>query len=147
MPKKKPMEGKPEVHEELAGFEMRINEFGEIVTNTSVDKLNRFLNAHVEDKKFKDLVNIPYAQKSDDDDDDDFEEEDDDFDAEEDLDFDTEDDDEIADLVKNMEKDFTKKSPKKKGDDDFDSFNDEELIDEYGEEFGEEDDYNFDDDL
>lgn len=105
------MEGKPEVHEELEGFDMQINEFGEIISNTSVDKLNRFLNKHVEDKKFKGMDQLPYAQHDDDDDedldDDDFEEGDDD------LDFDSDDDDEIADLVKNMEKDFGKKVVRK----------------------------------
>lgn len=141
MPKKKPMEGSPEVHEELQGFEMRINEFGEIVSNTSVDALNRFLNKHVEDKKFKGLDSIPYAQKGDDDDDDDFD--DDDYAEDDDLGFD-DDDNEIADLVKNMEKDFPGKGKKGK---EFDDFNDEDLIDDYGEEFGEEDDYDFDDDL
>lgn len=141
------MEGKPEVHEELEGFDMHINEFGEIVTNTSVDKLNKFLNKHVEDKKFKDLSNIPYAQREEDDDDDFDDDDDEDFDVDEDdIDFDSDDDDEIADLVKNMDKDFSKKG-RKKDDDDFDDLDDEEMIDDYSEEFGEEDDYNFDDDL
>ena len=111
MPKKKPMEGTPEVHEELEGFEMRINEFGEITSNTSVDKLNRFLNKHVEDKKFKGLDSIPYAQKGDDDDDDDFD--DDDYSDDDDIGFD-DDDNEIADPVKNMEKDFPGKGKKAK---------------------------------
>jgi hypothetical protein len=106
-----------------------------------VDTLNRFLNKHVEDKKFKGLDSIPYAQKGDDDDDDDFD--DDDYAEDDDLGFD-DDDNEIADLVKNMEKDFPGKGKKGK---EFDDFNDEDLIDDYGEEFGEEDDYDFDDDL
>ncbi len=53
MPKKKPKKGKPEVHEELKGFDIKINEFGEIVSNFPVDKLNEFLNEKVEDKKLK----------------------------------------------------------------------------------------------
>jgi len=53
MPKKKPKTGKPQVHEELEGFELRINEFGEIKSNVDVSKLNEFLNKHVDDKKFK----------------------------------------------------------------------------------------------
>ena len=53
MPKKKPKKGKPEVHEELKGFDIKINEFGEIVSNFPVDKLNDFLNENVEDKKLK----------------------------------------------------------------------------------------------
>ncbi len=54
MPKKKDKKGKPEVHEDLEGFEIRINEFGEIISNLNVDKLNEFLNENVEDKKLRD---------------------------------------------------------------------------------------------
>jgi len=53
MPKKKPQKGKPEVHKELEGFELNINEFGEITSNMDRGRLNEFLNKHVEDKKFK----------------------------------------------------------------------------------------------
>lgn len=53
MPKKKPKKGKPEVHEELKGFDIKINEFGEIVSNFPIDKLNEFLDENVEDKKLK----------------------------------------------------------------------------------------------
>lgn len=51
MPKKKPKKGKPEVHDELKGFNIKVNEFGEIVTNLEIDKLNDFLNENVKDKK------------------------------------------------------------------------------------------------
>jgi hypothetical protein len=54
MPKKKPKIGKPEVHDELKGFDIKINEFGEIVSNFEVDKLNKFLDENVEDLKLKD---------------------------------------------------------------------------------------------
>ena len=64
MPKKKPKEGKPQVHEELQGFEMRINEFGQIITNTPVEKLNTFLNKNVEDKKLKDRDDLDDVKKS-----------------------------------------------------------------------------------
>ena len=53
MPKKKPQDGKPQVHNDLEGFEMTINEFGQITSNLNVDKLNDFLNENVEDKKLK----------------------------------------------------------------------------------------------
>ncbi len=53
MPKKKPKKGDPEVHEELKGFDIKINEFGEITSNFEVDKLNEFLNDNVKDKKLK----------------------------------------------------------------------------------------------
>jgi hypothetical protein len=51
MPKKSTMTGKPKVHEKLSGFNIQINEFGQIVSTVAVDKLNSFLNEHVEDKK------------------------------------------------------------------------------------------------
>ena len=54
MPKKKPKEGKPKVHKDLEGLEITINEFGEIKSNVDVDKLNKFLNKNVEDKKLVD---------------------------------------------------------------------------------------------
>lgn len=55
MPKKIPKKGIPEAHEELKGFDIRINEFGQIISTMPVDRLNRFLNENVEDKKLKDL--------------------------------------------------------------------------------------------
>lgn len=51
MPKKKPKKGKPEVHDKLKGFDIKINEFGEIVSSFNVDKINEFLDENVEDKK------------------------------------------------------------------------------------------------
>ncbi|MCO6490336.1 MAG: hypothetical protein J5I98_18120 [Phaeodactylibacter sp.] len=54
MPKKKPKKGQPEVHDELKGFDIKINEFGEIITNFDVDKVNEFLNENVDDKKLRD---------------------------------------------------------------------------------------------
>jgi len=52
--KKKEEEEQPRVHEELKGFKMEINSFGEISSTFSIDKINEFLNKNVEDKKFKD---------------------------------------------------------------------------------------------
>ena len=54
MSKKNDKDKKPKVHEDLKGFDMKINEFGEIVSNFEVDKINSFLDENVEDKKFKD---------------------------------------------------------------------------------------------
>lgn len=59
MPKKKTTAGKPEVHEELSGFDIKINEFGEIITNYQVDKLNDFLNETVDDKKLREQKKMP----------------------------------------------------------------------------------------
>ena len=52
MPKKMDKKGKPNVHKELEGFNIKINEFGEMETTVPVDRLNAFLNEKVEDKKF-----------------------------------------------------------------------------------------------
>jgi len=46
--------GDPEVHEDLKGFDIKINTFGELHSNYEVDKLNDFLNDNVEDKKVND---------------------------------------------------------------------------------------------
>ena len=51
MPKKMKKKGKPIVHEELEGFNIKINEFGEMETTVPIDRLNSFLNDKVEDKK------------------------------------------------------------------------------------------------
>ncbi|MEE9440113.1 MAG: hypothetical protein V3V14_13995 [Saprospiraceae bacterium] len=51
MPKKLKQKGKPIVHSELEGFNIKINSFGELETTVPVDKLNSFLNEKVEDKK------------------------------------------------------------------------------------------------
>ncbi len=52
--KKKPTEGeKAKVHKELGGFEIKIDEFGEISSSFSIDKINPFLNDNVDDKKLE----------------------------------------------------------------------------------------------
>lgn len=51
MPKKMKKHGDPEVHEELKGFDIKIDTFGELHSNIEVDKLNSFLNDKLEDKK------------------------------------------------------------------------------------------------
>lgn len=54
---------KPKVHKDLEGFDIRINEDGEVESNLSIDKLNEFLDDNVEDKKFK---GIDIKRKTDD---------------------------------------------------------------------------------
>jgi hypothetical protein len=44
---------KPTVNPELSGFEVKINEFGEIISTIDIQKLNSFLDENVEDKKFR----------------------------------------------------------------------------------------------
>ena len=58
MPRKKkkptdPKTGRPPFHEKLAGFDIRVNEFGEMESSFEIDELNKFLNEEVEDKKLK----------------------------------------------------------------------------------------------
>ena len=47
IPKKK----KPRVHKDLQGFEVSINQFGELNSNMNIEKINEFLNKNVDDKK------------------------------------------------------------------------------------------------
>ena len=55
MPKKMKKKGDPEVHDELQGFDIKINELGEIQGSMSVDQINKFLNKEVKDKKLTHL--------------------------------------------------------------------------------------------
>lgn len=43
----------PKMHKDLEGFEIHINEFGEIKSSFSIDRLNDFLNENVDDKKLR----------------------------------------------------------------------------------------------
>jgi hypothetical protein len=42
---------KPRVHKDLDGFEVSIDQFGELTSNMKIEKLNDFLNQNVDDKK------------------------------------------------------------------------------------------------
>lgn len=44
-------QGKPKVHKDLKGFEISIDQFGELKSNMKIEKINSFLNDHVDDKK------------------------------------------------------------------------------------------------
>lgn len=52
---------KSRVHQDLEGFEIKVNEHGEITSNYSIDKINEFLNKNVDDKK---LVKRDAAEKA-----------------------------------------------------------------------------------
>jgi hypothetical protein len=56
--KKEKKEQNPKVHRDLEGFDININEFGEISSNLSIEDINTFLNRNVEDKKLKDRDDI-----------------------------------------------------------------------------------------
>jgi hypothetical protein len=51
MPKKLKKDGLAKVHDNLKGFDIKINEFGAMDTNLSIDRLNSFLDENVADKK------------------------------------------------------------------------------------------------
>jgi hypothetical protein len=51
MPKKNSKSESADVHEELSGFDIKIDEFGKMSFNYSIDKLNDFLNKNTQDKK------------------------------------------------------------------------------------------------
>ncbi len=53
--KQSSIDSAPKVNPELEGFEIRINSFGEIVSNYDVERINDFLNKHVDDKKLRHL--------------------------------------------------------------------------------------------
>ncbi|MEM8528727.1 MAG: hypothetical protein AAGG68_29095 [Bacteroidota bacterium] len=57
MPKKDKKKTDPEVHESLKGFNININEFGEVSSSIQVDQINEFLNENVADKKLKEQQN------------------------------------------------------------------------------------------
>lgn len=43
----------PQVNKDLDGFDVKINEFGEITSTYDVNKLNEFLDDNTQDKKFR----------------------------------------------------------------------------------------------
>jgi hypothetical protein len=53
----------PQVNKDLNGFDIHINEFGEIISTMDISKLNNFLDDNVEDKKFK---GVPVIKRNDD---------------------------------------------------------------------------------
>lgn len=44
---------KPQVNPDLSGFDIQINEFGEITSTFDVERINDFLDRKVDDKKFR----------------------------------------------------------------------------------------------
>ena len=50
----KPKKSKAKVNPKLEGFEMQIDSLGEIRSSFEIDKINKFLDKEVEDKKLVD---------------------------------------------------------------------------------------------
>jgi len=60
---KKRNDEKNEGEASLESFDIRVNEFGEIITNVDLESMNDFLNKNVEDKKFKDRPDYQAASE------------------------------------------------------------------------------------
>jgi len=54
---------KPRVHQDLQGFDIEINSFGEIRTSYNIDKINAFLNRNVDDKKLRHREDLDELKK------------------------------------------------------------------------------------
>jgi hypothetical protein len=66
MAKKVVKKKKPRVHKDLQGFEVSINQFGELNSNMNIEKINEFLNKNVDDKKLLDrdeTTELPKGKK------------------------------------------------------------------------------------
>ncbi|WP_226389919.1 hypothetical protein [Penaeicola halotolerans] len=61
--KEKKEEQKPRVHDDLKGFDINIDSFGEIKTSFDIDKINDFLNKTVDDKKLRDRDDLDIPKK------------------------------------------------------------------------------------
>ncbi len=60
---KKKADKNPKVHDELEGFDIKINSFGEISSTLQVEKLNSFLDKNVVDKKLKSREELDVIRK------------------------------------------------------------------------------------
>jgi hypothetical protein len=58
-PKKK----KPRVHSQLEGFELSIDQFGELKSSMPIEKLNKFLDENVPDNKLEDRGDFKEVKK------------------------------------------------------------------------------------
>ena len=54
---------KAKVHKDLEGLDLSVDPFGEIKSSMPVEKINKFLNKNVEDKKLKDRDDIDELKK------------------------------------------------------------------------------------
>jgi len=58
---------RPKVNDELNGFDIKIDSFGEIKSTLDIDNINKFLNRHVDDKKLRDRDDIEKGKVTDED--------------------------------------------------------------------------------
>lgn len=66
---KKQDKKKPKVHKDLDGFDISVDEFGEVKSTFEIDKINKFLNRNVDDKKLRDREDLDELQAEEDTDD------------------------------------------------------------------------------
>ena len=59
----KTKKNKPKVNPKLDGFEMQIDSLGEIQSSFDIDKINKFLDVEVEDKKLIDRKDLKEPKK------------------------------------------------------------------------------------
>lgn len=61
--KKTPKKRKPRVHTQLDGFEVSVDQFGELQSNMPIEKINQFLDDNVDDKKLEDREEFKERKK------------------------------------------------------------------------------------
>lgn len=54
---------KPRVNPDLEGFDVSIDSFGEIRSSFDIDRINKFLNENVDDKKLRDREDLNLTKK------------------------------------------------------------------------------------
>lgn len=54
MSRKKKDDKTASVHPDLEGFNIKVNSFGEIESSFNIEKINKFLDKNVDDKKLRD---------------------------------------------------------------------------------------------
>ena len=57
---------KPKVNKELEGFDVKIDSFGQLKSSLEIDKINKFLNQNVDDKKLRDRDDLADLQADED---------------------------------------------------------------------------------
>lgn len=62
--KQPPKKRKPRVHSKLDGFEVSVNQFGELQSSMPIEKLNEFLNENVDDKKLAERKDYDEMKKA-----------------------------------------------------------------------------------
>ncbi|MBC6401457.1 MAG: hypothetical protein GDA51_01865 [Ekhidna sp.] len=54
---------KAKVHKDLEGLDLNVDSFGEIKSSMPIDRINKFLNKNVDDRKLKDRNDLDDLKK------------------------------------------------------------------------------------